>query len=84
MDCLKGLIYKYRHISFEVLAPLFCQLIFPEGPFTPSRCLAILGGATNLERPVRVMATGTLGHPWPAVPSRHPWLQGHSTIHGQR
>ena len=52
-----------------------------QGPFSPSRRLAILGGATNLERPVRVLATGTLGHPWPAdvrcrhsakVPSRHP------------
>jgi len=30
------------------------------------------------------LATGTLGHPWPAVPSRRPWLQGHSAILGQR
>ncbi|WP_298198603.1 hypothetical protein, partial [Desulfosporosinus sp.] len=30
------------------------------------------------------LATGTLGHPWPAVPSRRPWLLGHSAILGQR
>ncbi|HUS88788.1 MAG TPA: hypothetical protein VMW91_05360 [Desulfosporosinus sp.] len=28
--------------------------------------LTILGQRSNLERPVRVLATGTLGHPWPA------------------
>ncbi|WP_156146380.1 hypothetical protein [Desulfosporosinus sp. I2] len=63
------------------------------GDTWPSRRLAIHGVALTSNILVRVMAcgpfspsmaTGTLGRPWPAVPSRRPWLQGHLAVHGLR
>ncbi len=36
------------------------------GPFSPSRHLTILGGALIRNIVFQVLATGTLGHPWPA------------------
>ncbi|HUS88273.1 MAG TPA: hypothetical protein VMW91_02695 [Desulfosporosinus sp.] len=49
-------------MASSILEEVFSVLSLTGGPFSPSRRLAILGGALIFERPVRVMATGTLGH----------------------